>query len=150
MLDKVDAPRGAMFDTTVFNRILDKKISIDSLPPNIPLFVTHIQLDEIKKTSNPERREQLLDVFQKVPQEHIPTEGGIFDVSKFDVSKFGNEKLIEKLQKANPKHSEDALIGATCIQNHCLLVTDDNKLLNKVRKEGGTAVTFLDYLKQGN
>lgn len=55
-----------MFDTMVFNRILDGVISIQSLTGHVVAHATHIQRDEINNTQNPERRALLVQVFGDV------------------------------------------------------------------------------------
>ena len=141
-----DLPSGAMFDTNIFDRILDNDITHESLPPNIPLFVTHVQRDEINKCSDPERRKQLKVVFNEIAQDNVATESFILDVSMIGRAKLGDGRLIEKIREGNIKHSEDALIGETCIKNSYLLVTEDQRLLKKVRELGGKAVTFQEFM----
>jgi hypothetical protein len=46
-----------IFDTNIFNAIYDRKISIDVFV-DLDLFVTHIQYDEILKTSDSYRRKK--------------------------------------------------------------------------------------------
>jgi hypothetical protein len=55
-----------MFDTVVFNRILDGALDIGAFVGKSRFYATHIQLDEINETSNPQRRQALLGVFNRV------------------------------------------------------------------------------------
>jgi hypothetical protein len=63
---------GFMFDTMIFDKILDEKIEI---PQDKKYYVTHIQYDEILNIpmNKKERGERLLKIFNKVPKEVIAT-----------------------------------------------------------------------------
>jgi len=48
-----------MFDTNVFNHILDGDLPVDRIPPEWKPIATHLRIDEIEKTSNVERLKRL-------------------------------------------------------------------------------------------
>ncbi len=53
-----------MFDTNVFNQIIDNKFNADTLHNyQAEFYATHIQLDEISETKNNNRRKSLLVIF---------------------------------------------------------------------------------------
>src|SRR3989338_2816811 len=160
-----------MFDTNIFDSILDKKIDISKFPNNYEFFIVHIQRDEIEAIQKPEklnRKNKLLEFFKGLNQEKIatesfvlgtsklgnaklskvPTESMVWDVSRWDESKWTSEdNIIEKLRKGNLKHTEDALIGETAIKNNFILVTNDETLLNKIKSLDGRAITFEQFIK---
>ena len=70
---------GYMFDTNIFNCILDGSTDIVPLEGK-EYFVTHVQYDEIQATRNVTRRSQLESVFSVVSQQEIPTESFVLDV----------------------------------------------------------------------
>ncbi len=45
-----------MFDTNIFNAVIDGQHDIGLLPTNSRYLTTHIRLDELKNTSTGERR----------------------------------------------------------------------------------------------
>jgi len=160
-----------MFDTNIFDAILNEKIDINTFPKNYEFFVTHIQKDEIEAIDKPdkqERKKRLLEFFKDLKQEKVatesfvlgtsrlgsaklskvPTESAVWGVSKWGESKWtSRDNLIEELRKGNLKHTEDALIGETAIKNNFILVTDDKTFLNKVRSLGGRAIRFEQFMK---
>ena len=138
-----------MFDTNIFGKILKMKTPEALLNGGRQYFVTHIQQDELEGT--PKRlRDQLLSVFQIIPQQPIPTETAIFDVSRFGMAKFGDGDLyttiLQQLDRAKPmEHSnniKDAIIAETAIKNQIVLVTNDKTLANTVQKLGGQVMSF--------
>ncbi len=143
---------GFMFDTMIFNKILDAEISLDSLPKNFKYVVTHIQCGELKKTPNKDRRKKLLDIFFKIDSEEIFTESTLLGTSILGKSKLSNNLLCEEiklmLDKKQNKESNknDALIAETTIKNGLILVTDDSDLLEVTQRYNGEVITLEDFL----
>jgi|Deesub1362B_J571_1020462.scaffolds.fasta_scaffold00997_6 restriction endonuclease S subunit len=153
---------GFMFDTNIFDAILDGKISVDQLPTKYNYYITHIQKDEIeniKKTEKLERRSNLLEIFKKLEQNVILTETTVFDISRWDNSKFGEgdlyDRILLKLQELDEKTGKktkenqirDALIAETSIKNNLILVSNDKNLRLVTTEFGGHAITFEQFLK---
>jgi predicted nucleic acid-binding protein len=144
---------GFMFDTNVFNRILDGKIDVGRFPSSEPYFVTHIQRNEIENTRNPERREALLNTFHGVGHTQVPTESAYFGVSEWGAAKWSAEDgvieaIIEKLNNKNngkKNNGLDALIAETAIKNDHTLVTEDRDLREVVLEMGGGAISFQEF-----
>ena len=82
-----------MFDTNIYNRILDGAIPIPTPNPDRTFFATHIQIDELANTKNEERRKRLLDVFKDVTAIKLPTESAVWGISKWDEAKFSDEVI---------------------------------------------------------
>jgi predicted nucleic acid-binding protein len=155
---------GFMFDTNVFDAILDGSINLEQFPRNLKYYVTHIQYDEICNIKNDVRRRELLKIMEKVPNEVIATEGAVYGISRYGMAKFMSDadakqydemirKLIEfdeKVGKKKPAENQarDVLIALTSIKNCLILVTED-KNLKKVTKEFiGQAITFEEFLEE--
>jgi hypothetical protein len=82
----VDSLIRCMFDTTVFNRIVDGVIQSQSLPEGVIAFAAHVQRDEINKTPNAERRAALERVFVGLSKA-VPTSSFVLDASRLDEAK---------------------------------------------------------------
>lgn len=150
-----------MLDTNAYNELLDNDISVKEL--NGEFFTTHIPKDELNNTKKEERRKQLNAKFKEVHQKEIPTESGVYgisrygkckfvsadvptesfvlDTSRLDYAKVGDssvyQKLLNSLEKAKPKDEgniKDALIGETAVKNEFVLVTKDVALQNAVKE----------------
>jgi predicted nucleic acid-binding protein len=83
-----------MFDTNVFNRILDGIVSVESLTGHVEAVATHIQLDELQQTKNQERRGALGAIFSAVLAEAVPTDSFLPDVSRLDQARLGGGRLV--------------------------------------------------------
>jgi len=135
-----------MFDTNVFNRILDGAVEVSGFRGNARFYATHVQLDELKRTSNTKRREELISVFEEVTDTKVPTESFVLGVSRLDEAKLGGDEdqlctamkaELDKLNKNKPNNIQDALIAETAIKNQFTLVTEDTDLLTVAKKFSG-------------
>lgn len=140
-----------MFDTNIFNALLDGRVALSNIQCDGEFIVTAMQINEIKKTSNVSRREQLLGVVIQVNPERIPTSTSLFGITEFGSGCFGDaelfKKILEELNLANNGKKNnyiDALIAETTILNEAILLTADNDLANVMVKFGGH-VDFRSY-----
>jgi restriction endonuclease S subunit len=154
---------GFMFDTDVFNAILNEHIDLERLPRNLKYYVTHTQYDEICSTQSEVRKRELLKIFEKVPNELVATEGAVYGVSRDGMAKFVSEAdakqynemlkrlkgLDEKIGKKKPfeNQARDVLIVLTSIKNCLILVTKDKNLKMVTEEFNGQAITFEQFQK---
>ncbi len=147
------AMQSFMFDTNIFNHILDGGVDLAPVVGKARFFATHVQLDELNRTRNESRRSSLLGVFEKVSQDTVPTKTFVLDKSKLGGAKLGEGTLYKKikaeldlLNKCKPNNIEDALIAETCIKNHFTLVTDDGDLSQVTKHNGGSCMSLKGFL----
>jgi hypothetical protein len=140
---------GFVVDTCVFNWLADGKIKREALPSGGRFAITHIQLDEINKTKDEERRARLLLAHAALQCELIPTQTFVSDVSRLDHARLGNGELFKKikaeLDAANGRkknNSQDALIAEAAIVNGYTLITADLHLKQATVKHGGAVLFF--------
>lgn len=122
-----------MFDTNVFNDILDGNIDFNNFREGVICCVTHIQRDEINKTKDETRRKALNSVFSDLAEEEYPTESFVLGVSRLGMGKLGDGALYQQLKdrldglnrKKKKNNGMDALIGETAIKTDLTLVTHD-------------------------
>lgn len=135
-----------MFDTNVFNRILDGAVEVSGFRGKARFYATHVQLDELKRTSNTKRREELISVFEEITDTNVPTESFVLGVSRLDEAKLGGDEdqlytamkaELDKLNKNKPNNIQDALIAETAIKNQFALVTEDTDLLTVAKNFNG-------------
>lgn len=138
-----------MFDTNIFNDILDGKININTFKENITCYATNVQYDEINKTSETTRRDKLNAVFSSLDTTRLATETCCFDISRLDTDKLGDgvlyteiKEFMDKLNKKKKNNERDALIAETSIQNKLTLVTHDKELYKAVTEFRGSAVNL--------
>ncbi|MGH6662021.1 MAG: hypothetical protein ACREB6_10810, partial [Rhodospirillales bacterium] len=67
-------PLKCMFDSNVFNRIVDGIVPVESLVGRVIAHSTHIQRDELDNTKDMERRAALAEVFGEIVSEAAPTD----------------------------------------------------------------------------
>ncbi len=166
-----------MFDTTVFNRILDGVLAVGSLSGRVRAHTTHVQRDELGKTTDPVRRADLMRVFVDVVGGSVstetfvigtsrigearlgggavPTESAVWDVSRWDEAKWtADDSLyqpikdeLDRRNKSKANNVQDALIAETAIKLGHVLVTDDRDLSDVTRMHGGRTMTSPELLR---
>lgn len=125
-----------ILDTNIFNRALDGQFDLGVLKSGVELFATHIELNELENTKNPERRAALLEVFRIAGPEQIPTESAVWGISEWGAAKWTSDDnlyqpIVNALNEKNggkPNNAHDALIAETAIRNRLILVTEDGDL----------------------
>ena len=144
-----------LLDTNAINAALDKKVDPALFTARGPVFVTHIQVNELRATKNPEgRRQALLDALQKIDPSKVRTSAMVWDVSEWDGADWGDPKLpyqplLEELNARNgskKNNPHDALIGVTALARNMTLVTDDIDLGAVVREFGGAVESFAEFI----
>ena len=73
-----------MFDTNIFNRIVERRFDLNDLPEGVEAYVTHVQRDELEATPDDfrEKRIELLKLFSGIFQERLPAESAVVGVSR--------------------------------------------------------------------
>lgn len=132
-----------MFDTNIFNKILDGRIDASKFKKKA-CKATHIQFDEIRVTKNENRRVQLIGVFSEIITMQLPTESFVLGVSRLGMAKVSDgdlyNKLLVRLNSLNNSklnNTQDVLIAETAINNNFILVTDDRNLAQVMTECGG-------------
>lgn len=147
-----------MLDTTVFNHLIDGKISLFPVDGH-RLLAIGVQLDELRATSNCARRTRLLAKFEEINPETIlassfawGVEGAGWDQACWNdgSGKFGDmlkrlhELDREKKRKKKPLNQlRDILIAETAIKRGATLITGDENLSKVVSDFGGCHTNLL-------
>ena len=142
-----------IFDTNIFDDIVSEKLKVSDIVKykkfkKVKIYVTHIQIDEINKCSDVDKRARLNIFMVKIRPILISTSSCAFDVSRFDESKFGDGIIFNKIKKGNIKYVEDALIGETAIKEGIILVTNDKRLKKTVIELGGNALSLNEFIEK--
>ena len=153
--------KNCMFDTNIFDKILDGQISVEAIAECVDVYATHIQSDEIDRIRNPERRKHLRRIFAKFfsgdtcsdDGRVVATESAVWDVSRWGGAKWSDGNLYEEILteldniKKKPNNIQDSLIAETAIKNGLVLVTEDKNLRRVSGKRGATCFSFEDLLR---
>jgi hypothetical protein len=135
-------------DTNIFNRIADGMLTRANLPSSAELVATHVQTDEINKTSDSERRGQLFLIFAKVAPEIVPTESAVWGANRSGDAKWSDGALFQSLKsaldnrRAKPNNVQDAQILEVAVVKGFGLITADG-FLAEVAKEHNVSVQFI-------
>ena len=143
---KKDDKLRIILDSNLFDDIVTGNLKIDeNIKKKAEFYITHIQVDEINKCSDEEKRAKLFLFMGKASPVIIPTASFILGKSRLGEARLGDGIIFEELKKGNIKHTDDALIGETAIKDNLILVTQDVTLKNKVNSQGGKAIDLLEF-----
>jgi rRNA-processing protein FCF1 len=151
-LKKEEVKEKYIFDTNIFDDIISEKLKVSDIIKyenykKVEIYITHIQIDEINRCSDVDKRARLNIFMVKIRPILIPTTSAAYDVSRYDESKFGDGIIFNKIKKGNIKHVEDALIGETAIKEGIILVTNDRRLKKMVIELGGNALFLNEFIE---
>jgi len=154
-LEKEEVKEKYIFDTNIFDDVVSDKLKISDIVKyknykKVEIYVTHIQIDEINKCSDVDKRARLNMFMVKIRPILISTSSCAYDVSRYDMSKYGDGIIFNKIKSGNINHVKDALIGETAIKEGIILVTNDKRLRNKVIELGGKALFLNEFIERLN
>jgi predicted nucleic acid-binding protein len=147
-----------MLDTSVFNKLIDQKISPSPFAGRRVLS-TGIQVGELRATLNEKRKTTLLDVFTEVAP--VPTfassfafgvEGAGFGQALWNDGTEQVEKMLARLEtldgkkRKNVNQTKDVLIAETAIKNGVILISDNCNLRQLMSEFGGRAISLEEFL----
>lgn len=148
-----------MFDTVIFNRILDGAVELNKFRDEAHFYATHIQFNELKATPNVRRREELLAVFEKVAGNNtIPTESFVLNVSDLDEANLTDKennlysqiKIELDNRKKKRNNAQDALIAEAAVKNALTLVTHDSDLFSVATKFDAACANIHQVMRELN
>lgn len=130
-------------DTCVLNRLIDGKLLRSNLPSDGRFVATHIQIDELNRTKDEDRRSRLFLMFSTLRPEIFPVESFVWDVSRFGHAKWGDGKTamslksdLDQLNGGKQNNIQDALIAEVAIRNGFTLLTTDRDLREVAARHG--------------
>lgn len=136
-------------DTNIINKLIDGTLSTEDIPADAELVATHVQIDELKRTRDDQRKAKLLHRFKTLVDSVIPTESTVLGVSRLNYSKLSDGGLYEKLKtaldsrnKGKSNNAQDALIAEVAIANDHTLLTADYDLAEVAKDHGGKVRYF--------
>ena len=136
-------------DTNIINWLIDGKIDKSAMPGDGEFVATHIQIDEINRTSDEERRARLFLTLASSLSGLLQTETTVPNVSRLDFSKLGDGAIytsiknqLDAMNGGKPSNIRDGLIAEVSIVNSHTLLTADRDLARVARDNGGMVRIF--------
>jgi rRNA-processing protein FCF1 len=120
---------------------VDGAVRLEDLPNDGDFVATHVQIDELNKTKDEERRARLLLKFSTLRPEVALTESFVIGTSRIGFGKLGSSaydslKNALDARKPKPNNIQDALIAEVATQNGYVLITGDADLAQVAEDHG--------------
>ena len=143
------SPKRILIDSMIVDKILETRGLIERIQQAgaqgvLVIVETHVLREQLSDTPNEAKRRQLLEVYEALPKDLVPTSAFVLDVSPLvaDVSPPGGAEPADEATAASvdrlktpSKDSggiKDALLAATASGKADVLVTEDTGLLKRV------------------
>lgn len=145
---------GFLLDTNIFNRVVDLGVDPGALRAKGPIFVTHVQRDELAATRGSDRAAELLAAFDAVEQERVATAAAVWGVSPFGEAEFGHgngmfQPMMASLAQKNGgkrNNVQDILLAVTAYARGLTLVSEDVDLRAVMVEHGGASISFDEFM----
>ena len=142
-----------MFDTVIFNRIVENDISVESLNEFVEIYATYVQYREIndERMEDKEKQAKLNLTFDSLVSEdrYLSTESTLWNYTPWNKGKWTDPNddyrpIRDDLDNVNKKENnfKDALIAETAKKNGLVLVTEDIPLENTAPNHGVKCMSF--------
>jgi predicted nucleic acid-binding protein len=141
-----------LFDTHIYDLILDSGADLDVIANKGDLFITNIQQSEIKNIGNLERKTKLLHILEVLNLFKFDLESGIWlDDIYWDDDQIWIDNISPACQSLlgntiNTHRWKDALIGAVAEKHNLTLVTNDQKFQKRTATASVQTLSFADFL----
>ncbi len=135
-----------MFDSNVFDFLLEKGITPETVAAIGEIFITNVQLTEISNTPDQDRRMALQSLVDAVHPRRLPTLSGLWDdglpwddeaVWIDDLSPEFNSMLGDATKEFS---NRDPMIGDVAFANGLTLVTSDTRFAKRASQVGISVV----------
>lgn len=95
LADKWNAECAALCSTLMFLTMFSMGMTeLSGFVGRAKFYATHVQIDELKNTSNDARRAALLKVFEEITNITVPTESFVLGSSQLGEAKLGGERPV--------------------------------------------------------
>lgn len=137
-----------VLDSNAFNLWAENHLKRERFPNDAEFVVTHVQVEELSNTPDPEKRSRLLLNLARWRPVLVPVETMVWDVTRWDHAKWSDGATYTAIRAAldaeavRPNNVQDAMTAEVALVNGFTLVTSDGSLAQAFETLGGTVMRF--------
>jgi len=139
-----------MFDSCSFDKIIeygDKEKLENSLEKDYEYFITSIQIEEICRIPDEEKRISIMLHISSMRPKIISTHSFVLGYARLGYARFGDSILYKQLLNSNKSNVKDAIIAETAIKEDCTLVTEDKDFIKIMKKNDYETISYIELTK---
>ena len=95
--------------------------------------------------SKQNKRIALFITFSKLGATFIPDSCAIYGHSRYGCCKWGAGKVYHEILNDSKNNIEDAIIADTAVTNDCILLTNDSRFYNKMKRLNYNVMNFTEF-----
>lgn len=141
-----------MFDTNVFDKLPEFIELIRDSATQYEYYITTIQIDELCDIPDHKidiRKRNFL-MLADLRARLVPLSVFILGYARLGYARLGEGEVFNKILNSNRSNIEDAAIADTAVYEGCTLITNDDDLYERMKKNGYDVMKFDDFIKTLN
>ena len=141
-----------MFDTNVFDKLPEFIELIRDSATQYEYYITTIQIDELCDIPDHKidiRKRNFL-MLADLRARLVPLSVFILGCARLGYARLGEGEVFNKILNSNRSNIEDAAIADTAVYEGCTLITNDDDLYERMKKNGYDVMKFDDFIKTLN
>lgn len=141
-----------MFDTNVFDKLPEFIELIRDSATQYEYYITTIQIDELCDIPDHKidiRKRNFL-MLADLRARLVPLSVFILGYARLGYARLGEGEVFNKILNSNRSNIEDAVIADTAVYEGCTLITNDDDLYERMKKNGYDVMKFDDFIKTLN
>ena len=137
-----------MFDTNVFDMLRQHIELISKSTTEYEYYVTTIQIDELCEIPDDkiEKRKQNFLMLAHLRARLVPLSVFLLGRAHLGYARLGKNEVYEKIINENHSNADDAAIADTAVSEGCTLVTNDNDLYSRMKRNGYNVMKFSELI----
>jgi len=136
-----------LIDNNIINKLLENIELFKKKRDRISYCVSAQIVEELANIpdSKKEDRIKLFISLAQIEAQFLLDSVMIWDISRFDLSKYGDGIVYNKILKESKNNIRDAIIADTAVSNDCILLTNDVDLYSRMKNFGYDVLNFDEF-----
>ena len=122
-----------MFDGNIFDRLIEAPEVVETIKSKHEIFITIVQIKELNNITDKVKKERVMELLDELSHKQIPIPISFSNLD-FAHFSFGCGEYKEFIIGNSKQMYNDALLSDAAIEADCILVSNDKRVLKKVRK----------------
>lgn len=136
-----------MFDSNIFNHLEEIRKYIVPVADKYDFYVSSVQIEELCAAKDKETLIRLVLGLAEIRAKIVPTACAILGEMRLDYCRLGEAEVYKTILKKTKSNTKDAIIADTAVFEDCTLITEDEDLFRKMRKNGFAVMKLKEFIE---
>lgn len=139
-----------MFDSNVFDKLpkIIEKIK-NSAENQYEYYITTVQVEELCKIPDSKKETRVANILMlaDLRPKLVPISVFVLGRARLGYARLGEGLVYNKILKDNGSNKNDAIIADTCVNEGCILITEDKELHDRMIVNGYSVMYLDEFIK---